>query len=242
MTGNEQLTALMREAGFLRGDASVGKKVFARAVSKHSARTYTHTYVTRWLNGVVPRDQQTRRAVAAALGERLGRGVALDEIGFAPAKNFPADLGLRYPDAPSDGINTLSQLWKADHDRVHDFLVAPANVGAWNEAALSWLVDTKNAGVVSGTDGRKVGAADIEGIRSTTELFDELDGRHGGGHARSSLIEFLRTDLVGLLRGSYTEETGKELFKTPHRRPFSAHGCPTTPGCTDLRSATSSMP
>lgn len=138
----------------------------------------------------------------------------LDEIGFAPAEKLPTDLGLRYPDAPSEGIVTLGQLWKADHDRAHDFLVAPANVNAWNEAALSWLVDTRNAGSIEGTGERRVGAADIEGIRSTTELFDELDGRHGGGHARTSLIEFLRTDLTTLLRGSYPEETGRDLFKT----------------------------
>lgn len=213
MEGNAQLAALMRQAGFLKDDGSVGYKVFARAVGRHSARSYTHTYVKRWLNGVVPRDQQTRRAIAAALGGRLGRSVGQDELGFVATEKLPADLGLRYPDSPSDGISTLGQLWKADQEQANDFLTAPANVGAWNEAALSWLVDTKGISTNSGTGERKVGAADVEGIRSTTELFDQLDGRHGGGHARRSLIEFLHTDLGALLRGSYTDEVSRDLFK-----------------------------
>jgi hypothetical protein len=58
-----------------------------------------------------------------------------------------------------------------------------------------------------------VGPADIAGIHSTTELFDRLDGQHGGGHARRALIEFLRTDLAGLLNGTYGDEIGRDLFK-----------------------------
>jgi hypothetical protein len=50
-------------------------------------------------------------------------------------------------------------------------------------------------------------------VRSTTEMFDRLDGRHGGGHARRALIEFLRTDLAALLRGSFSGDVGCELFK-----------------------------
>jgi hypothetical protein len=66
---------------------------------------------------------------------------------------------------------------------------------------------------VSRTGKRRVGAADIAGIRDTTEVFDRLDGQHGGGHARRSLIEFLRSDLASLLHGSYTDEIGLELFR-----------------------------
>lgn len=212
MEGNEDLAALMREAGFLKDDGSVGLKVFARAASRHSDRTYTHTYVKRWLSGMVPRDDVTRQAIVRALSERLGRLVGLDEVGFGAREKVPADLGLSYPDKAIEGLSVVGGLWRADLANASVLLNAPANVGAWNEASLSWLVSARRD-TTKGTGKRRVGPADIAGIQSTTELFDKLDGQHGGGHARRALIEFLRTDLDALLHGSYNDEIGRELFK-----------------------------
>ncbi|MFD0492430.1 hypothetical protein ACFQ0O_41280 [Saccharopolyspora spinosporotrichia] len=67
--------------------------------------------------------------------------------------------------------------------------------------------------MVNGTGKRRVTTADITGLRSMTDMFDRLDGQHGGGHARRALIEFLGTDLGGLLRGSYDDKVGRELYK-----------------------------
>ncbi|KAA5836388.1 XRE family transcriptional regulator [Saccharopolyspora hirsuta] len=212
MEGNEDLAALMREAGFLKGDGSVGLKVFARAVSRHSDRTYTHTYVKRWLGGMVPRDDMTRRAITRALSERLGRAVGLSEVGFGTAEKVPAHLGLSYPDKAAEGIAIVGSLWQADLANTTALLNAPTNVGAWNEASLSWLVAARHD-TANGSGKRRVSPGDIAGVQSMTEMFDRLDGQHGGGHARRALIEFLRTDLAALLRGSYSDETGRELFK-----------------------------
>ena len=212
MAGNLQLEALMHEAGFLREDGTVGLKVFARAVGRHAGRELTHTYVRRWLNGMVPRDEKTRRAITRALGERLGRSVRADEVGFGTGKEVSADLGLTYPDKAADGITLVTDLWQADIGGASALLTAPADVGAWNDASLSWLVAARHD-AASGTGSRKVGPADIAGIRGTVEMFDRLDGQHGGGHARRALIEFLRTDLAGLLRGTYDADVGRELFR-----------------------------
>lgn len=212
MEGNAQLEALMHAAGFLRDDGTVGLKVFGRAVSRRVGRDLTHTYVRRWLNGMVPREEKVRRAIAAALGERLGRPVTLDEVGFGKAKKVSADLGLSYPRNVSDGIAAVTDLWQADLANTSALLTAPPNVGAWNEASLSWLVATRHDAARS-TGSRRVRPADVAGVRSTTDMFDQLDGQHGGGHARAALIQFLRTDLSGLLRGSYDDATGRELFK-----------------------------
>ncbi|MBE1502656.1 hypothetical protein H4696_009756 [Amycolatopsis lexingtonensis] len=210
---NNQLEALMLEAGYLREDGSVGLKVFARAVGQQAGKTYTHTYVRRWLDGMVPRDAKTRTAITAALAQRLGRRIELDEVGFGKAQKVRADLGLDYPDRLADGVLAASRLWQADLDGMSVLVDAPVNAAAWNEAALSWLVSTRDD-VLSDTGKRKVGEADIKGIQDTTAMFDELDGRHGGAHARSALIEFLRTDLVGLLGGSTTNvELRRDLYR-----------------------------
>jgi tetratricopeptide (TPR) repeat protein len=67
---------------------------------------------------------------------------------------------------------------------------------------------------VASTGSRQVGAVDIARIRTTTELFERLDAQYGGGHARTSLIDYLHNDLAQLLRGRYTDQTGRELFHT----------------------------
>ncbi|MET8848014.1 XRE family transcriptional regulator [Amycolatopsis sp. NPDC004625] len=211
--GNEQLEALMLEAGYLRDDGTVGLKVFARAVGQQDGKTYTHTYVRRWLDGMVPRDGKTRTAITSALAQRLGRRIGLDEVGFGKAQKVRADLGLDYPGRLTDGVLAASRLWQADLAGMAVLVDAPVNAAAWNEAALSWLVSTRDD-VLSDTGKRKVGESDIKGIQKTTAMFDGLDGAHGGGHARSALIEFLRTDLVGLL-GGFTENDAlrHDLYK-----------------------------
>lgn len=214
MPGNDRLAALMREAGFLVEDGSVGRKVFARAVGRHANRIFTHTYVTRWLGGSVPRDAGTRHAIAAALGERLGRTVAQEELGFGAAAPLHDDLGLAYPDRPDEGVDSLSQLWQADLNQVHRLLVAPVNSAAWHDAALSWLVTDSAASMMAQPTGRSVAPADVDRLRSTTDAFDHLDGQYGGGHARTAFVEYLSTELPALLRGDYSEHTGQELFRT----------------------------
>jgi tetratricopeptide (TPR) repeat protein len=213
MEGNERIAALMREAGFLKDDGSVGLKVFARAVSRFGPRAYTHTYVRRWLEGKVPRDPQTRHAIAAALGDRLGRTISVDELGFGRSETLPADLGLHYPSTPAEGITAVTRLWQADLDHAHALLTVPANSAAWNEAALSWVVSSAADAPFSSTGSRQVGGVDVARIRTTTELFERLDAQYGGGHARTSLIDYLHNDLSRLLRGTYTDETGRELFR-----------------------------
>ncbi|ATE57479.1 regulator [Actinosynnema pretiosum] len=213
MYGNERLAALMREAGFLREDGSVGRKTFARAVSTHAGRPLTHTYVSRWLDGMVPRDLPTRRAIATALGQRLGRTVGLEELGFGRTEKLPADLGLKYPDSSQEGIAALTRLWQGDLDQVHTLLASPTNVAAWNEASLSWLVSSAADVELLSTGARVVGLADLARVRTTVDLFDRLDAQFGGGHARRSLVEFLRNDLAQLLRGTYTDVVGRELFQ-----------------------------
>jgi tetratricopeptide (TPR) repeat protein len=212
MAANAQLVALLEETGILRPDGS-GRKMFARLVSTKAQRPYNHTYVSRWLNGVRPRDDRTRKAIAAALGERLGRNVTEDECGFGVSVTLPDNFALDYPETLTSNIDSVTQLWRADLEPAHTLLAAPTQVSAWHAASLSWLVSTtddwRNA---AGTGERKVGSVDIEGIRDTTRMFDELDGRWGGGHSRASLIQFLSTTVAPLFRGSYSDETGRDLF------------------------------
>ncbi|WP_263251660.1 hypothetical protein [Saccharopolyspora rosea] len=84
-------------------------------------------------------------------------------------------------------------------------------MAAWNSASLAWLVDFDSAPARSASGGR-IGHADIERVRTTTDFFARLDNQYGGGHARRSLVQFLRSDLAILLRGNYSDETAASLF------------------------------
>lgn len=213
MEGNAQLAALMREAGFLKDDGSVGLKAFARAVGRQAGRGFTHTSVRRWLDGMVPRAPATRQAIAAALEQRLGRPVAPQDAGFAAAPAVCAAAGLAYPVEERANLEAVSLLWRGDLENATPLLSAPVNAAAWNEAALSWLVDARHDQSTTGSRaGRRVGAGEVAAVRATTALFDRLDGAHGGGHARRALIEFLRTDLASLLAAAAADAVRRELF------------------------------
>ena len=214
---NERLARLMREAGFITPDGSLGLKQFARAAKDAAARNgsvknYTHTYVVRWLDGIVPRDEATRQAITGALGRRLGRTVGQDELGFEVPGRVAADIGLRYAASVPEAVSTVTLLWQADLDQVHTLTTTPPNVAVWNEASLSWLVEPGQPAEAS-TAGVRVGPTDVARVSMTTEMFGRLDNQFGGGHARRALLEFLRGDVAGLLRGSYTDETGRKLFR-----------------------------
>jgi tetratricopeptide (TPR) repeat protein len=203
VAGNQRLAALMTEAGFLDRSGTIGRKRFARAVTDAASsrgihKTYSHTYVTRWLNGVTPRTAETRESITTALSRALGRPVLAREVGFADGTSIPTDGGLKYPEDAEKAIEQLSLLVGADLVDPSLETATATHVGAWSEASLSWLV----GGTRSESwhrDISRVTAADVVRVRTTRDLFDRLDNRFGGGHARRALLEYLRGDLPSLL-------------------------------------------
>jgi len=206
----------MTQAGFLDRSGSIGRKRFARAVSESVAartagRSYSHTYVSRWINGTVPRDDSTRDAIREALGARLGRVVAADELGFRSTTTISPDAGLAYPDAPDDGVGSVAQLFEADLSDATVLVQAPTNVAAWNEASVAWLVGAQRP-LVDGTGPTRIGASDVERLRAMRQTFDRLDSTFGGAHARNALVQYLRTQLPRLLRARGDSTVRRSLF------------------------------
>ena len=207
----------MTEAGFLDRAGTIGRKRFARAVTdapaaRRAGRTYSHTYVSRWLSGVSPRDEVTREAIREALAARLGRIVSLDELGFrTPPAAVPPDIGLAYPGGPDADTTTVVDLLDADLAGVALLSDTPANVAAWNDASLNWLVNTRPA--LSDADGpRRIGQPDVDRLRAMRETFDRLDSMFGGAHARAALVHHLRTELPRVLRASATATVREAAF------------------------------
>jgi transcriptional regulator with XRE-family HTH domain len=161
------------------------------------------------------------------LAAREALGLAPDRTDGQPPDQTVPDVGLHYPDTPTEAAGNLALLWQSDlHDATAQrdqggsgasrraFLLAGTALAAsaWNDAALRWLV---SAGRQHGSElagGVHIGMADVARFRSTVDMFVQLDDRFGGGHARETLIQYLRTDAERLLRGRYTDAVGKALF------------------------------
>lgn len=214
---NERLSSLLIEAGFLDRAGTIGRKRFARAVSESPAartagRSYSHTYVSRWIAGTVPRDDATRTAIAQALGAVLGRTVALDELGFRRPTTADPQAGLAYPGSAEDGVVATAQLLDADLASAPVVLGAPTNVAAWNEASVSWVVGSQPPVGDRAKGPSRIGLSDVQRLRTMRETFDRLDSTFGGAHARNSLVQYLRTELPLLLRAAGTADVRRALF------------------------------
>ncbi|GAA2570357.1 XRE family transcriptional regulator [Pseudonocardia hydrocarbonoxydans] len=216
MPTNERLVALMTEAGFLDGRGEVGRKKFARAVNESAAgraagKRFNHTYVGRWLAGVTPRDDATRDAIREALAVRLGRRISPDELGFRSMLSVSPDVGLAYPYRPDDGVNSVAELLEADLAGTAALSNAPANVGAWHDASMAWLVDAQQR-LGSGSGPKRVGASDVERLRTMRSTFDRIDSTFGGAHARNALVQYLHGEFPLLLRAQGTADVRAALF------------------------------
>jgi tetratricopeptide (TPR) repeat protein len=79
------------------------------------------------------------------------------------------------------------------------------------EAGWRWHFDPPDSSVAR-VAGRRVTMDDVEALRACSDQFTDMDRHHGGGLARTYLADFLTRDVAPLLRGSYTDSTGRELL------------------------------
>lgn len=141
--------------------------------------------------------------------------VSAAELGLnhGEAKDAPV-LDAAYPASPDDAIQTVSQLWRADLNQYDPLLRAEPSEPAWNEASLRWLVAPEPGIPRPRTEGMRVGLGDVAAIKTTADMFAQLDDQFGGDHARHSVIQYLNNDVTPMLRGQYTEQVGRVLFST----------------------------
>ncbi|QFX81660.1 hypothetical protein GEV49_12505 [Streptomyces sp. SYP-A7193] len=135
-------------------------------------------------------------------------GLSVGEMKDAPV------LDAAYPASPDDAIQTVSQLWRADLNQYDPLISAEPSEPAWNEASLRWLVAPGPGIPRPRTEGTRVGLRDVTAVKTTADMFAQLDDQFGGDHARHSVIQYLSNDVAPLLRGRYTEQVGRALFST----------------------------
>ena len=200
---NTQLAELLDEAAMPA--KGIARRVVARGTDRGLSLAYDHNSVRRWLEGERPQ-HAARALIADVLAEALGRHVTPADCGL-PGYD---DASLEFPLEWTGGIRTAGQLYRADVDR-RRALTAGYSPSAYPSAATRWLTHPPGAGPAH--KGRtRVGRPEIAAIRQMTRAFYDLDNKVGGGRIRTTVVQYLDSNVAPLLRGTYTVEVGRELF------------------------------
>lgn len=201
---NPALAALIVEAG-------ISHASLARQVNHLGRQTayggldlrYDSSSVHRWLRGAAP-VPPAPALIAMVLSRKLGRSVGQEQLTDA-GEDF-----LRFPATAASATDAVVALWRQTVNR-RDDLRYPFVAAAGLDAGWRWAFAPATARVTSrGT--RSVGMADVERLRTARREFAELDRRHGGGHARAWLTDYLDRETRPLLRGTYRDNVGRALF------------------------------
>ncbi|GAA3002786.1 MFS transporter [Kitasatospora albolonga] len=177
---------------------------------------YTHTSVANWCRrGMVP-EWPVPALLARAIGERLGRPVALAEIGMAEAGPEPdAAAGLDFPRDPAEAVRVATAFWSSVNRR--DFLTGTGfAVSSFATPVTRWLVNPADEDAAHrgrNTARGRVGAADLAELGEAAEEARRWDSKYGGGSWRAgSVTACLRERAVPLLNGSFDDRVGRRLF------------------------------
>jgi hypothetical protein len=217
---NEKLGAVLALAGI--SNAGLARRVNDLGAQRGLTLRYDKTSVARWVTkGMIPQGAAPH-LIAAAISSKLGRPVPLHEIGLADTDPAP-EVGLSFPrdvEAAVDAATELYRLDTAPGKGIWQTLAGSFAISAYATPTARWLISPADASVAreerrtaSGSSPR-VGHSDVSKLREAAEEARRWDSKYGGGDWRSSMVpECLRTDAAPLLRGSYSDDVGRSLFR-----------------------------
>ncbi|MFJ9843057.1 sporulation protein [Kitasatospora sp. NPDC101155] len=149
--------------------------------------------------------------LALALGERLGRTLSLDEMGMAGAPPITIETGLNFHRDPDQALHLAAEYWSTV-DRRSFVKVSPFALTAYSAPVTRWLAVPTDPPLPR-VGGRRVGRADLDDLRAAAEEARRWDSKFGGGNWRTSMVtDCLSQRAAPLLRGTFTDKIGTELF------------------------------
>ncbi|MYT69444.1 transcriptional regulator [Streptomyces sp. cg28] len=206
MQPNTLLDAILDEAGV--SHAGLAAHVNQAGKARGLALRYEHTAVARWLKGQRPRGQ-VPDLICEVLAARLQRHVTLDDIGLG----IPGEPAVPHNGTLSGFVERATALWRSDQQQRRHILDAPAVTGTPAVMPVwEWENPPEDTDVSRG--GRhQVSLADLELMRSARTHYEQMYRKAGGIATRVRIVGFLNTEAAPLLRGSYTDETGRDLHR-----------------------------
>ncbi|MFE1749588.1 Tat pathway signal protein [Streptomyces anandii] len=201
---NEGFAALLGEAGWSRAQAAVAFVKVARENQLTAYANVQRQHVTHWVAGHRP-SGQAPAIMCEALSRRLKRVVTMDEAGFTVSSSSAHGV----LDWRVDPLIALNDLGRTDLDADRRSLLRD---GLYSAMALAlpadawWTEMAKVPSPESGRGAQRVGRGEVESVRDMVLAFSRMDQRRGGGHGRTALVEYLRSDVAGYLAGRFPND------------------------------------
>lgn len=210
-TRNEKLAALLTEAEWSRADAAAA---FVRVAMENNAVDLARigrNHITQWVAG----SQPTGRApllLCEALSRRLRRLITMDEIGLT-GPILPAQDALDWHGDPLAALTDLGRL-DLDMERRQVLTTATFSVAALSVPSTPWwTAQTEAHARRASVTNRSVSRNDVDAVREMVAFLSRRDQRHGGGHGRTAVVEYLKTDVARCLNGTFpNDETRRGMF------------------------------
>jgi hypothetical protein len=195
----------MDEAGISR--RSLAKRVNELAAVQGRSAQYDHTAVGRWLRGQRPRDWAVG-VLCEVLAARLRRPVSHEDIGMSRTSDAdPTAVPL------AAYVERAPAVWKADRLRP-DNDPDPAAVTGLSAVAPVWQWENPPHDLdVSHRGHTRVDADDLEVLRNARAHYEAMYRQSGGLAAHARVVRFLNDYAAPAIRGSYSDETGRELLR-----------------------------
>ncbi len=179
----------------------------ASRMNSGRATRYDHTSVARWVrNSAIPRGDGPD-LICEILGERLGRVLTLASIGMDRAAAGSADASLE------SALSRATALWRGDDQRTD--IVGRTKL-LRGPAAVAPVFDWENPPDDTDVSHRgtfRVGAAEVRRIHAARERYEQMYRRVGGVPVRPRVVAYLHRQVAPLVRGTYDDATGRELFR-----------------------------
>ncbi|MBG0569154.1 tetratricopeptide repeat protein [Actinoplanes aureus] len=203
---NYALTKIIEEAGCSYGALAVAVEGVARESRDHD-QTVTKTAVGHWVAGHKP-GQKVIGYLVEALSRRVGRLLTAADIGLAS----DLDPIICQDRLPPDPVASLVNLGSADVDRRTVITGAAYSIGALL-LPLDVLREHADRSQRAVRLRSTVGDGELKAVRDMTKALTDADERLGGGHARTAVVEYLRTDVAGYLSSRFASATHrKDMF------------------------------
>ncbi|MFF8832422.1 sporulation protein [Streptomyces sp. NPDC015131] len=206
---NADLARLIETSG--ASHKSLAHRINQLARQAGHTTDYSHTSVANWCRrGMIPK-WPVPNLLAQAIAERLGRPVSLGDIGMGDARTPAADVGLDFPRDRGDAVRVATSFWSFVNRR--DFLTGSGfAVSAFTTPVTRWLVAPADE-AADHRGGRKVGRADLAELRDAADEARRWDSKYGGGSWKANSVTVcLQERAAPLLRGSFTDAVGRDLF------------------------------
>ncbi|PMR62569.1 hypothetical protein C1A38_03545 [Verrucosispora sp. ts21] len=206
---NGAFEALLGAAGYGNARAAFARQL-NHAGRVHGTWRYDAASVYWWLRGRQPAEY-VQTIMAEVLSRRLGRPVAIAELGFATAQvaeNVP------YPASTADAIGYAERIWTRLTKQASLRTSGTFDSANALQAAFAWRYDWPDK-PVSRTGRQPVTTAEVQSLYALADHFTDLDRRHGGGSSRvrTLMADILVRQVAPMLHGTYTDAVGRDLMR-----------------------------